>query len=129
MRPGVTDISDSPVAAPSTVGESAPELEQALFEVKRVIVGQDQLVERLLVALLADGHCLLEGVPGVAKTLAAQTLATAVGGNRSGGGNAPAVGRLVNAIPWLRAAAPGIYDALDVPLSPAVGKLSPRATT
>jgi MoxR-like ATPase len=55
-------------------------LEQALFEVKRVIVGQDRLVERLMVALLADGHCLLEGVPGVAKTLAAQTLATAVGG-------------------------------------------------
>lgn len=55
-------------------------LEQVLFEVKRVIVGQDRLVERLLVALLADGHCLLEGVPGVAKTLAAQTLATAVGG-------------------------------------------------
>ncbi len=56
------------------------ELEQALFEVKRVIVGQDRLIERLLIALLADGHCLLEGVPGVAKTLAAQTLATAVGG-------------------------------------------------
>ncbi|MEJ3744229.1 MoxR family ATPase [Actinomycetes bacterium KLBMP 9797] len=55
-------------------------LEQALFEVKRVIVGQDRLVERLMTALLADGHCLLEGVPGVAKTLAAQTLATAVGG-------------------------------------------------
>ena len=64
-------------------GESAPELEQTLFEVKRVIVGQDQLVERLLVALIADGHCLLEGVPGVAKTLAAQTLATAVGGSFS----------------------------------------------
>ncbi|WP_239140436.1 AAA family ATPase [Plantactinospora endophytica] len=58
-------------------------LEQALFEVKRVIVGQDRLVERLFTALLADGHCLLEGVPGVAKTLAAQTLATAVGGDFS----------------------------------------------
>jgi MoxR-like ATPase len=55
-------------------------LEQTLFEVKRVIVGQDRLVERLLTALLAGGHCLLEGVPGVAKTLAAHTLATAVGG-------------------------------------------------
>jgi len=83
MRPGVTDISDSPAAAPSIAGESAPELEQTLFEVKRVIVGQDLLVERLLVALIADGHCLLEGVPGVAKTLAAQTLATAVGGSFS----------------------------------------------
>jgi MoxR-like ATPase len=48
-----------------------------------VIVGQDKLVERLLVALLAGGHCLLEGVPGVAKTLAAQTLATTVGGSFS----------------------------------------------
>ncbi|MEN3608454.1 AAA family ATPase [Plantactinospora sp. ZYX-F-223] len=58
-------------------------LEQAMFEVKRVIVGQDKMVERLFTALLADGHCLLEGVPGVAKTLAAQTLAVAVGGSFS----------------------------------------------
>ncbi|WP_127501117.1 AAA family ATPase [Actinoplanes solisilvae] len=55
-------------------------LEQTLFEVKKVIVGQDRLVERLMTALLAGGHTLLEGVPGVAKTLAAETLATAVGG-------------------------------------------------
>ncbi|GAB7036609.1 MULTISPECIES: AAA family ATPase [Catenuloplanes] len=59
---------------------AAKQLERVLFEVKRVIVGQDTLVERLLVALLAEGHLLLEGVPGVAKTLAAETLATAVGG-------------------------------------------------
>jgi MoxR-like ATPase len=55
-------------------------LESALFEIKRVIVGQDHMVERMVVALLARGHCLLEGVPGVAKTLAAETLATVVGG-------------------------------------------------
>ncbi|MGP3956968.1 AAA family ATPase [Nonomuraea sp. 3N208] len=55
-------------------------LERALFEVKRVIVGQDLMVERLLVAVLAKGHCLLEGVPGIAKTLAAETMATVVGG-------------------------------------------------
>ncbi|GLW06941.1 MoxR-like ATPase [Microtetraspora sp. NBRC 13810] len=55
-------------------------LRQALAEVKRVIVGQEHMVERLLVALLARGHCLIEGVPGVAKTLAASTLATVVGG-------------------------------------------------
>jgi MoxR-like ATPase len=67
--------------APETTAAAA--LEQTLFEVKRVIVGQDRLVERLLVALLAQGHCLLEGVPGVAKTLAASTLATAVGGSFS----------------------------------------------
>ena len=56
-------------------------LERTLFEVKKVIVGQDRLVERLMTALLAGGHCLLEGVPGVAKTLAAETLAVAVGGS------------------------------------------------
>ncbi|MEV4202335.1 AAA family ATPase [Micromonospora globbae] len=81
----MTDISDTLASVPSPV-EAEPttaELEQTLSEVKRVIVGQDRLVERLLVALLADGHCLLEGVPGVAKTLAAQTLATVVGGSFS----------------------------------------------
>ncbi|WP_344971895.1 AAA family ATPase [Streptosporangium fragile] len=56
-------------------------LGRALFEVKRVIVGQDHMVERLLVAVLARGHCLLEGVPGIAKTLAAETLAGVVGGS------------------------------------------------
>ncbi|TDE57975.1 ATPase [Nonomuraea mesophila] len=55
-------------------------LERALFEVKRVIVGQDHMVERLLVAVIAKGHCLLEGVPGIAKTLAAETTANVVGG-------------------------------------------------
>src|SRR5690349_10973630 len=55
-------------------------LREALAEVRRVIVGQEHMVERLLVALLARGHCLLEGVPGVAKTLAASTLSTVVGG-------------------------------------------------
>ena len=55
-------------------------LERAIFEVKRVIVGQDQLVERILVGLLAKGHVLLEGVPGVAKTLAVETFAKVVGG-------------------------------------------------
>jgi len=58
-------------------------LEKAMFEVKRVIVGQDRLVERILVGLLARGHILLEGVPGVAKTLAVETYATVVGGSFS----------------------------------------------
>ncbi|MEV0166733.1 AAA family ATPase [Nonomuraea fuscirosea] len=61
-------------------GNDAALLRQSLDEVRRVIVGQDHMVERLIVALLARGHCLLEGVPGVAKTLAASTLATVVGG-------------------------------------------------
>ena len=56
-------------------------LERTLFEVKRVIVGQDRMVERMLVSLMARGHCLLEGVPGLAKTLAVETLAAAVGGS------------------------------------------------
>lgn len=58
-------------------------LERAIYEVKRVIVGQDQLVERILVGLLARGHILLEGVPGVAKTLAVETFARVVGGSFS----------------------------------------------
>jgi MoxR-like ATPase len=55
-------------------------LEEALFEMKRVIVGQDAMLERLLVALLAGGHVLLEGVPGLAKTLTVKTLAQVLGG-------------------------------------------------
>ncbi len=56
-------------------------LERTLMEVKKVIVGQHRLVERLLVCLLARGHCLLEGVPGLAKTLAVETLSEVVGGS------------------------------------------------
>lgn len=56
-------------------------LERTVFEVKRVIVGQDRLVERVLVGLLAGGHILLEGVPGVAKTLAVETFARVAGGS------------------------------------------------
>jgi MoxR-like ATPase len=55
-------------------------LQSTVAEVKKVIVGQDHMVERIVVALIAGGHCLLEGVPGVAKTLAVGTLATVVGG-------------------------------------------------
>ena len=58
-------------------------VERAIYEVKRVIVGQDQLVERILVGLLARGHILLEGVPGVAKTLAVETFAKVIGGTLS----------------------------------------------
>ncbi len=54
--------------------------EQTLYEVKKIIVGQDQLLERMLVALLARGHLLVEGVPGLAKTMAIKTLAEALGG-------------------------------------------------
>ena len=59
------------------------QLEQALFEMKKVVVGQDRVLERLLVALLADGHALLEGVPGLGKTIALRTLARVLGGDFS----------------------------------------------
>lgn len=55
-------------------------MEQVLYEVKKVIVGQDILLERLIVALLARGHILVEGVPGLAKTMAIKTLAASIGG-------------------------------------------------
>ncbi len=57
----------------------AAALEEVLYEIKRVIVGQDDLLERMFVALLARGHLLVEGVPGLAKTLAIKTLAGAIG--------------------------------------------------
>ena len=56
-------------------------MEHVLYQVKQIIVGQDHLLERLLVALLARGHILVEGVPGLAKTLAIKTLAQAIGGD------------------------------------------------
>src|SRR5438132_11976303 len=72
------------VNPPATNGEQKPEgarlMEQVLFEVKKIIVGQDHLLERLLVALLARGHILVEGVPGLAKTMAIKTLAQSIGG-------------------------------------------------
>ncbi|SFN64301.1 MoxR-like ATPase [Pseudonocardia ammonioxydans] len=67
--------------SPTTPATDAERLERAVLEVKRVIVGQDRLVERMLVGLLAKGHLLLEGVPGVAKTLAVETFARVVGGS------------------------------------------------
>ncbi|AZG44590.1 NAD(P)H-dependent amine dehydrogenase family protein [Gordonia insulae] len=62
---------------------------------------------------------VIEGSPRIEITVEATDDA----GNRAAGGNATAVGRLVNAIPWLVAAEPGLYDALEVPLSPALGRL------
>ena len=56
-------------------------LEAVRYEVKKVVVGQDHALERLLVCLLAGGHCLLEGLPGLAKTLTVQTLAAVMGGD------------------------------------------------
>jgi MoxR-like ATPase len=63
----------------SLKSENRMQVERVLYEVKKVIVGQDHLLERLVVALLARGHILVEGVPGLAKTMAIKTLAEAIG--------------------------------------------------
>ena len=63
--------------------EARDALQEALHEIKRVIVGQDAMLERLLISLLAGGHALLEGVPGLAKTLTVKTLAAVLGGTYS----------------------------------------------
>jgi MoxR-like ATPase len=64
---------------PGAADEPEVSLEEVLYQVKRVIVGQDVLLERMVVALLARGHLLVEGVPGLAKTLAVKTFADALG--------------------------------------------------
>ncbi|MES2979551.1 MAG: MoxR family ATPase [Pseudomonadota bacterium] len=61
--------------------DTAQLMEQILYEVKRVVVGQDRFLERVMVAILAQGHLLVEGVPGLAKTLTVKTLANTVRGN------------------------------------------------
>jgi MoxR-like ATPase len=63
-----------------TKPESGLPMERVLYEVKKVIVGQDHMLERMVVALLARGHILVEGVPGLAKTMAIKTLAESIGG-------------------------------------------------
>ncbi|RZS57187.1 AAA family ATPase [Sphaerotilus mobilis] len=68
---------DMPAAPPD---DPAALMERILYEVKRVVVGQDKFLERVMVAMLAQGHLLVEGVPGLAKTLTVKTLAQAVHG-------------------------------------------------
>ena len=68
-------------AAPITHQATAQLMEQILYEVKRVVVGQDRFLERVMVAILAQGHLLVEGVPGLAKTLTIKTLAETVSGD------------------------------------------------
>src|SRR5690349_24722483 len=70
-------MNDKPVER----AEIASLMESVLYEVKRVVVGQDHFLERVLVAMLAQGHLLVEGVPGLAKTLTVKTLAQAVHGS------------------------------------------------
>jgi MoxR-like ATPase len=65
---------------PQSTARTKTRLEQALFEIRRVIAGQDQMLERVLVCLLTGGHLLIEGVPGLAKTLTVRTTADVLGG-------------------------------------------------
>ncbi len=65
----------------TTAESTATLMERVLYEVKRVVVGQDRFLERVLVALLAQGHLLVEGVPGLAKTLTVKTLARSIRGS------------------------------------------------
>jgi MoxR-like ATPase len=74
----VTDSPSDPVPSPA---EAKDRLEQALFEIRRVIAGQDAMLERVLVCLIAQGHLLIEGVPGLAKTLTIKTTAGVLGGS------------------------------------------------
>ncbi len=77
MPPSPADL---PAVQPT---EARDRLEQALFEIRRVIAGQDEMLERVLVCLLAQGHLLIEGVPGLAKTLTIKTTAGVLGGTFS----------------------------------------------
>ncbi len=65
----------------ATNPENKRPMERVLYEVKKIIVGQDHLLERMVVALLARGHILVEGVPGLAKTMAIKTIAESIGGD------------------------------------------------
>ena len=72
---------ESSNAAVPSPAEAKDRLEQALFEIRRVIAGQDDMLERVIVCLLAQGHLLIEGVPGLAKTLTIKTTAGVLGGS------------------------------------------------
>jgi len=74
----MTENVDRPAPTPEQAQE---QLEQALFEIRRIIAGQDAMLERVLVCLLAQGHLLIEGVPGLAKTLTIKTTAGVLGGS------------------------------------------------
>jgi MoxR-like ATPase len=73
-------LHEEPAQSLDQLASTPAVMEHVLFEVKRLIVGQDRLLERLLVALLARGHVLLEGVPGLAKTATIKAIAQVVGG-------------------------------------------------
>ena len=119
----------------NSMGEFEKGTQGALrFEVQGIVAGEPRIivehVTRIHPSCAPDWPMPPDGGDGAHKVIIEgrprieiNVEATDEGGNRAAGGNATAVGRLVNAIPWLRAAGPGVYDALDVPLTPATGKL------
>ena len=74
-------MTEQPTDPGISPAEAKDRLEQALFEIRRIIAGQDAMLERVLVCLLAQGHLLIEGVPGLAKTLTIKTTAGVLGGS------------------------------------------------
>ena len=109
------------------------------FEVQGIVAGKARIVVEHVTRISADcaadwprppdggdgaHRVVIEGRPRIEVVVEA----TDEGGNRAAGGNATAANRLVNAIPWLRTAAPGLYDGLEVPVSPAIGRLVPTIT-
>jgi hypothetical protein len=110
------------------------------FEVQGIVAGEPRIVlehvTRIHPSVAPDWPVPPDGGAGAHKVIIEgdprielNVEATTEGDNRAAGGNATAAGRLINAIPWLVDAEPGVYDALDVPLVPGVGKLAPRAAT
>jgi len=93
-------------------------MERVLYEVKKVIVGQDHLLERMLVALLARGHILIEGVPGLAKTLAIKTLAQAIGGSSNASSSRPISSRPIWSARASTTRRPASSARRSVPFSP-----------
>lgn len=121
-----------------SMGDFAAGTQGALrFEVRGIVGGEPRIVvehvTRIHPSCAPDWPSPPDGGAGAHRVviegrprIEVNVEATDEGGNRAAGGNATAVGRLVNAIPWLVAAEPGIHDALSVPLVPGVGKLAPR---
>lgn len=121
----------------ATMGEFEAGTQGALrFEVQGIVNGETRIVIEHITRIHPDcapdwpqppdgrdgaHRVVISGRPNIEVTV----VATDEGGSGAAGGNATAVGRIVNAIDWLVEAPPGIYDALDVPLRPATGKLAP----
>ncbi|NLU84750.1 dihydrodipicolinate reductase [Rhodococcus sp. HNM0569] len=129
-RRALTDTVDTPLMGRFDAGTQGA----VRFELEGHVAGDAVVVvehvTRIDAACAPDWPQVPDGGAGVHRVIVEgrprieiDVVATDEGGNRAAGGNATAVGRLVNAIPWLRDAGPGLYDALDVPIQPGVGKL------